>query len=57
MDAAWKKVAKTALRIASKSPGLLTGLECGQFEGKASWPWLLKIIRGHRGHYAGHQGH
>ena len=35
----------------------LTGLEFGQFEGKASWPWLLKIIRGHRGQYAGHQGH
>ena len=35
----------------------VTGLEFGQFEGKASWPWLLKIIRGHRGQYAGHQGH
>ena len=35
----------------------VTGLEFGQFEGKASWPWLLKIIRWHRGQYAGHQGH
>ena len=35
----------------------VAGLEFGQFEGKASWPWLLKIIRGHRGQYAGHQGH
>ena len=35
----------------------ISGLEFGQFEGKASWPWLLKIIRGHRGQYAGHQGH
>ena len=33
------------------------GLEFGQFEGKASWPWLLKNIGGHHGQYAGHQGH
>ena len=32
----------------------VAGLEFGQFEGKASWPWLLKIIRGQ---YAGHQSH
>ena len=36
---------------------IYTGLGFGQCEGKASWPWLLKIIRGHRGQYAGHQGH
>ena len=35
----------------------IAGLEFGLFEGKASWPWLLKIIRGHRGQYAGHQSH
>ena len=50
-------VAKVEMFWYSRQKSPTPGLEFGQFEGKASWPWLLKIIRGHRGQYAGHQGH
>ena len=40
-----------------KGSARAAGLEFGQFESKATCPLLLKIIREHRGQYAGHQGH